>query len=77
MSWAAFIVSLVKAIPLLHELFMKCVDLYYQQMDAKDEANTQEIGMEREKVISELQKKDLTDEQRNQLRRNLYTISKR
>jgi hypothetical protein len=56
---------------------MKCVDLYYQQMDAKDEANTQEIGMEREKVISELQKKDLTDEQRNQLRRNLYTISKR
>jgi hypothetical protein len=77
MGWAAFIVSLIKTIPLIHDVFMKVVELYYVQMDAKDEANSTQVGMERDKIIAELRKKGLTDEERNKLRKDLYSLSRR
>ena len=77
MGWAAFIVSLIKTIPLLHDVFMKVAELYYMQMDAKDEANASKAGMERDKIIAELRKKGITDEERNKLRKDLYSLSRR
>ena len=77
MQFLAFIVALVKAIPSLEKTFLTLIDLYYTAMDAKDENETTKVMTEREKLIAKLRQKDLTDEERNNIRKALYSLSKR
>ena len=77
MEVVGLIVTLIKSIPLINQVFLKVVELYYLQLDMKDEANTAKTASERDKLIAELRRKDLTDEERNKLRKALYSLSRR
>lgn len=77
MEVVGLIVTLIKSIPLINQVFLKVVELYYLQLDMKDEANTSKTASERDKLIAELRRKDLTDEERNKLRKALYSLSRR
>lgn len=76
MGWSAFLLGVIKAIPLLHSLFLKIVELYYIQQDIADENRVNAKATEREKILAELKQKDLTDERRNELRKALYNASR-
>jgi hypothetical protein len=76
MPTAAFILSIIKAIPAIESIFKSLITLYYQQIDAAYDAHVSANQKKREAIIAALQKEGLTDENRDSLRRLLYDISR-
>jgi hypothetical protein len=76
MPTAAFILSIIKAIPAIESIFKSLITLYYQQIDAAYDAHVSVNQKKREAIIAALQKEGLTDENRDYLRRLLYDISR-
>lgn len=75
--WSIFLLNIIKAIPAINSLFLKVVELYYTQQDAADERRVSDRAEERDKIISELKTKELSDDERNKLRKALYNSTRR
>jgi hypothetical protein len=76
MSTVAFILSIIKAIPAIESIFKSLVALYYEQVDAAYDSHVSANQKKREAIIAALQKEGLTDENRDNLRRMLYDLSR-
>jgi len=73
---AAFILSLIKAIPALEKLFSSVVDLYYSQLDAADQNRVTAKQKKRTAIFAALKSGEISDENKNNLRRILYDLSR-
>ena len=76
MQTVALILSIIKAIPTLEAIFKQVINLYYQQIDATYNEHVSANQKKREAIIAALQKEGLTDENRDNLRRMLYDLSR-
>ena len=76
MQTVALILSIIKAIPTLEAIFKQAINLYYQQIDATYNEHVSANQKKREAIIAALQKEGLTDENRDNLRRMLYDLSR-
>ena len=76
MSTVAFILSIIKAIPAIESIFKSLVALYYEQVDAAYDSRVSANQKKREAIVAALQKEGLTDENRDNLRRMLYDLSR-
>jgi len=76
MSTVAFILSIIKAIPAIESIFKSLVSLYYEQIDAAYDSRVSANQKKREAIVAALQKEGLTDENRDNLRRMLYDLSR-
>ena len=76
MPTVAFILSIIKAIPAIESIFKSLVSLYYEQIDAAYDSRVSANQKKREAIVAALQKEGLTDENRDNLRRLLYDISR-
>ena len=76
MQAAAFILSLIKAIPALEKLFSSVVNLYYQQVDAADQNQVSAKDKKKAAIFAALKASEISDENKNNLRRVLYDISR-
>lgn len=75
MGSAAFILSFIKAIPAIRDIFLKTMELYYASVDAADYDSVTRSAKKRDSVIAALKLPGLKDEERNNLRRVLYDLS--
>jgi hypothetical protein len=76
MNWAALILAIAKAIPAFKDMYLESIDLYYAQIDAADQSGVSKNAKKRDALLAALKSKELTDEQRNTLRRALYDTSR-
>lgn len=74
---ASAIFALIKAIPTLLNIFEQCIDLYYQSIKVADESRTAEVAKERDKLLAELKREGVTDDERKVIRRALYNLQSR
>lgn len=70
------LVALFKAIPAITEIANKFVELWLYSQDKIDEKNAEKLKIKREAIFKSLQNKDLTNEERSQLRRMLFDLNK-
>lgn len=70
------LVALFKAIPAITEIANKFVDLWLYSQDKIDEKNAEKLKIKREAIFKSLQNKDLTNEERSELRRMLFDLNK-
>jgi RNA-binding protein YlmH len=75
-SWAVAVYGLIKAIPGMIKLLDRIIDLYYQELDQAQEAETEKIQKEREALVASLKLDGLTAENRAIIRRRLYDLQK-
>lgn len=73
---ATLIVSIIKMIPLIEKIFSKTVEIYYYQLDLADQNKTQRISKKRDALLASLKLQGLSDEQKNNIRRLLYDLSR-
>jgi len=74
---ASTIWGLIKAIPTLLRVFEQCMDLYYQSIKVADENRTADIAKERDELLANLKREDITDDQRRVIRHKLYSLRPR
>lgn len=70
------LVALFKAIPAITEIANKFVELWLYSQDKIDEKNAEKLKIKREAIFKSLQNKDLTNEERSELRRMLFDLNK-
>jgi hypothetical protein len=73
---AAFILSLIKAIPALEKIFSSVVELYYVQVDVADQNRVTAKEKKKTAIFAALKSGEISDENKNNLRRILYDISR-
>jgi hypothetical protein len=76
MQLAAVLLTVIKAIPALEKIFSQCIQLYYSSVNAADQSRVAANEKKREVILLSLKNENLTDENRNSLRRILYDISR-
>lgn len=76
MEWASLILGIVKAIPAVEKIYKRSIDLYYAELNARDINNVNKVREQREALLASLKAPGLTDENRANIRRILYTLSK-
>lgn len=76
MEFAALFLSIIKAVPAFRDIFVKAIDLYYEQINAADTSNMSRIAKKRDALVSALKLPGLEDEKRNEIRRMLYDIAR-
>lgn len=76
MQAAAFILTIIKAIPAFEKLFSSVVNLYYQQVEAADQNQVSAKEKKKAAVFAALKASEISDENKNSLRRVLYDISR-
>ncbi len=76
MQAAAFILSVIKAIPAFEKLFSSVVNLYYQQLEAADQSQVSAKEKKKAAIFAALKASEISDENKNSLRRVLYDISR-
>lgn len=70
------LVAIFKAIPAITELANKFVELWLYSQDKIDERNAEKLKIKREAIFKSLQNKELTNEERGELRRMLFDLNK-
>ena len=73
---ATLILGIIKVIPSLERIFLKVSDLYFYQLQVADQNSSNKNAHKRDALLSSLQQKGLTDEQRDTIRRMLFDISR-
>ena len=76
MEFAALFLSIIKAVPAFRDIFVKSIDLYYEQVNAADTNTVSRNSRKRDALVSVLKLPGLSNEKRNELRRILYDISR-
>lgn len=70
---AAFL-ALLKAIPPLYKMFQEAVDIYYDEMAAREERDVSERGRQRDALLAAIKRPGLSHEERDTIRRMLYAL---
>jgi hypothetical protein len=73
---ATLILAVLKAIPSIERLYVKTIELYFAQIDVADQNAVNKNAKKRDALLSSLKLQGLSDEQKNQIRRMLYDISR-
>ena len=71
--WASAIFSLIKSVPLIHEIYMDVSAKYDAWMQSKMESESNDTREEREALLDQL-RTATSIEQRRELRRKLYEL---
>ena len=77
MTYAAIILAVLKAIPILERMFERVVDLYLQQVKASDEGQVSRVNLEREKLLEEINKPEITQDEKAAIRRRLFELQRK
>jgi hypothetical protein len=75
-EFATLILAFLKAIPSIERLYVKTIELYFAQIDVADQNSVNKNAKKRDALLSSLKLQGLSDEQKNQIRRMLYDISR-
>ena len=71
----AALIAALKSIPILKDFFDKFLEMWLYHQDIKDENNTIKKMHLREAVFKSLKNQELTNGERSELRRVLYSIN--
>lgn len=72
----ALLLSVFKAVPAIWSIYQMTVDLYIKQMNEQDESNVNNVREKREALIASLTQPGLSNENRDRIRRILYSLHK-
>ena len=73
---AVFIITVAKAIPAFDKIYQRSVDLYFSEMNRRDENESNETEQEMEAIAASLKQPGMTDENRRILRKRLIALSR-
>lgn len=73
---ATLILAILKAIPSIERLYLKTIELYFSQLDVADQNSVNKNAKKRDALLASLQLQGLSDDQKSQIRRMLYDISR-
>jgi hypothetical protein len=76
MGLISLIVQILKALPTIERLFNQVVEAYFSTIELKEEKKVTKINTKRSEIISRLKSKDLSDEERTKLRKDLYSLTR-
>lgn len=73
---ATLVLAILKAIPSIERLYLKTIELYFSQLDVADQNSVNKNAKKRDALLASLQLQGLSDDQKSQIRRMLYDISR-
>lgn len=76
-EFATLILAFLKAIPSIERLYVKTIELYFAQIDVADQNSVNKNSKKRDALLASLKIQGLSDDQKNEIRRMLYDISRR
>jgi hypothetical protein len=73
---ATLVLAVLKAVPSIEKIFVKTIELYYAQIEVADQNSVNKNAKKRDALLASLHLQGLSDDQKNQIRRMLYDISR-